>query len=150
MKHLYEYDDQEIQDLKKDLESVGHGPMKGWIVAIIPFDSDGNHVGTTYYAITANTIEEAYDMVAEDWIPEMEDPINSESWEDLLERITQMLDWEQGAKFLTAWEGLTCKRKDPAVEVIRSASPFDVIDMLNREFTNVQSIMSPNPGGNTE
>ena len=42
------------------------------------------------------------------------------------------------------------RSKDPAVEVIRSASPFDVIDMLNKEFTNVQSIMATNPGGNAE
>jgi hypothetical protein len=80
----------------------------------------------------------------------MEDPINPKSWEDLLGEISEILEWETGAKFLTAWKGLTCKRKDPAVEVIRSASPFDVIDMLNKEFTNVQPIMGTNPKGNTE
>jgi len=30
MKHLREFDDQEIQDLMGDLETVGHEQMKGW------------------------------------------------------------------------------------------------------------------------
>jgi hypothetical protein len=150
MKHLYEYEEQDVQGLMKDLEKVGHGPMKGWILSVVPFDTEGSNVGTTYYAIAAGTIEEAYAMVAEDWIPEMEDPINPESWGDLLEKIEEILEWETGAKLLAAWEGLTCRKKDPTIEVIRSASPFDVINMLNKEFTNVQSVMSTSPKGNTE
>ena len=30
MKHLREFDDQEIQDLMGDLETVGHEQLKGW------------------------------------------------------------------------------------------------------------------------
>jgi hypothetical protein len=35
MKHLYEYEDKEIMDLMGDLETVGQGPMKGWLITII-------------------------------------------------------------------------------------------------------------------
>ena len=150
MKHIYEYEEQELQDLVKGLEKVGHAPMKGWIVAVVPFYPNNEIVGTTYYAITADTVEEAYALVAEDWIPEMEDPIDPKSWEDLLEKISEMLEWEMGAIFLTAWEGLVCRRKDPTFEAIRNSSPFEAIKRLDQEFTNVQSVMGASPKGNTE
>ncbi len=153
MKHLYEYEEQEVQDLMKDLEKVGHGPMKGWILSVVPFvpyDSNGSNVGTTYYAVVADTIEEAYDMVAEDWIPEMEDPINPGSWEGLLDKISELLDWETRVKFLAAWKNLIPKSNKKTFEAIRRTSPFDVIKELDKYFTNVRSIMTQNPSGNTD
>ena len=38
MKHLREFDDQEIQDLMGDLEKVGHERLKGWYIGTINED----------------------------------------------------------------------------------------------------------------
>ena len=34
LKHLYEYDDDEIRSMMSDLEEVGHGALKGWLIMV--------------------------------------------------------------------------------------------------------------------
>ena len=41
MKHLREFDDQEIQDLMGDLETVGHEQLKGWYMQTASSGGDG-------------------------------------------------------------------------------------------------------------
>ena len=48
MKHLREFDDQEIQDLMGDLETVGHEQMKGLYMQTI--NSGGNSIGRIFFA----------------------------------------------------------------------------------------------------
>jgi len=51
MKHLYEYEDKEIMDLMGDLEEVGHGPTKGWLIKV-----------TNSHGLTTGEI-----VIADDW-----------------------------------------------------------------------------------
>jgi hypothetical protein len=149
MKHLYEYDDQVVDNLMKNLDRVGQGHMKGWIIAVVPFDQDGSNVGTSYYAVVAETIEEGFNMLLDYATPEPEDPLKFETWEELLEKISDLQGWDYGDKFLAAWKGLTPRVNTPKVEKIRRPSPFEVISELDKYFINVQSIMVSNPNGNT-
>ena len=48
MKHLREFDDQEIQDLMGDLETVGHEQMKGLYMQTI--NTGGNSIGRIFFA----------------------------------------------------------------------------------------------------
>ena len=150
MKHLYEYEDHEVLDLTRDLEKVGHTPMNGWIIAVVPFDSDGSNVGPSYYAVVAETIEEGFNMLLDYATPEPEDPLKFETWEELLEKISDLQGWDYGDKFLAAWKGLTPRVNAPKIEKIRRPSPFEVISELDKYFINVQSIVVSNPNGNTE
>jgi len=50
MKHLREFDDQEIQDLMGDLETIGHEQMKGLYMQTI--NSGGNSIGRIFLLIT--------------------------------------------------------------------------------------------------
>jgi hypothetical protein len=38
MRHLYEYEDEEIKTLMGDLEGVGHGQLKGWLISNNPIN----------------------------------------------------------------------------------------------------------------
>ena len=48
MKHLREFDDQEIQDLMGDLETVGHEQLKGWYMQTT--SSSGEGMGRMIFA----------------------------------------------------------------------------------------------------
>ena len=48
MRHLYEYDDEEVRSLMGDLDKVGHEHTKGWYVESI--DSDGYYSGIVFIA----------------------------------------------------------------------------------------------------
>jgi hypothetical protein len=100
MKHLREYEEQDIKDLMGDMKTIGQAPMEGWIVSISPFDVDNPSRGTKYYAITADNVKEAYVMVSEDWIYEDEDLVSFvediDNFTELSEKINDSTDQQMG------------------------------------------------------
>ena len=154
MKHIREYEEQEIRDLMGDLEKVGQNPPKGWVLAVFPFDVDGplsgGFQGTRYYAITAYSEEEAYLLVAEAAMGELDREelkeliSDASEFSDLEDIVNSASDHESGFVYLREWKGLVPKSKDPKVVVIEDSNPFVVIKELNQEFTNAESVMSTN------
>jgi hypothetical protein len=154
MKHLREYEEQDIKDLMGDMETIGQAPLKGWIVSIAPFDTESTANGTKYYAITADNVKEAYALIAEDWIYEEED-LDSfveevKNFTDLSEGICESTEYQMGFVVLGVWEGLRSTSKKAELVVIEGVNPFEAGRLLNQKFTNAQSVMSANLKGNSK
>ena len=153
MKHLREYEEQEVKDLMGDLEKIGQNPPKGWILSVFPYNtSDGPErgpKGTLYYAITAHTLQEAYFLVAEanGGLPEteLEELVSDvEDFSDLEDVIASASEYESGFIYLQHWEGLVPRNRETNLVEISNSNPFGVIKELSKEFTNVQAVMSAN------
>jgi hypothetical protein len=154
MKHLREYEEQDIKDLMGDMKTIGQDPLKGWIVSVAPFDTELTAHGAKYYAITADNVKEAYALIAEDWIYEEED-LDSfveevENFTDLSGAIGESTDYQMGFVVLGVWEGLRPTAKKSELVVIEGVNPFEAGRLLSQKFTNAQSVMSANPKGNSK
>ena len=154
MKHLREYEEQEIKDLMGDMTSIGQDPLKGWIVSVAPFDTESTAIGAKYYAITADNVKEAYALIAEDWIYEEED-LDSfveevKNFTELSEKINDESDYQMGFVVLGVWEGLRSTSKKAELVVIEGVNPFEAGRLLSQKFTNAQSVMAANPKGNSK
>jgi len=154
MKHLREYEENDIKDLMGDMKTIGQAPLEGWIVSISPFDVDNPSLGTKYYAITADNLKEAYAMVSEDWIYEEEDLVSFvediENFTELSEKINDSTDQQMGFAVLGVWEGLRPISKESESFIIDGINPFEAGRILGQKFSNAQSVMTANPKGNTE
>ena len=154
MKHLREYEEQEIKDLMGDMTSIGQDPLKVWIVSVVPFYVDTSSYGAKYYAITADNVKEAYAITAEDWIYEEED-LDSfvedvDNFTELSEKINDESDYQMGFVVLGVWEGLRSTSKKAELVVIEGVNPFEAGRLLSQKFTNAQSVMAANPKGNSK
>ena len=154
MKHLREYEEQDIKDLMGNMETIGQAPLKGWIVSIAPFDIQTSSSESKYYAITADNVKEAYAMIAEDWIYEEEDldsfVENIDNFTDLSEKINNETEYQMGFVVLGVWEGLRPTSKKSELFVISGINPFEAGVLLSQKFTNAQSVMSANLKGNSK
>ena len=154
MKHLREYEEQDIKDLMGDMETIGQAPLKGWIISVAPFDTELTAHEAKYYAITADNVKEAYALIAEDWIYEEED-LDSfveevKTFTELSEDIGESTDYQAGFVVLGVWEGLRSTSKKAELVVIEGVNPFEAGRLLSQKFTNAQSVMSANPKGNSK
>jgi hypothetical protein len=154
MKHLREYEEQEIKDLMGDMTSIGQDPLKGWVVSVGPFDTESSSYGAKYYAITADNVKEAYAITAEDWIYEEED-LDSfvediDNFTELSEKINDESGYQMGFVVLGVWEGLRPTGKKSELAVIDGINPFEAGRLLSEKFTNAQSVMAANPTGNSK
>jgi hypothetical protein len=154
MKHLREYEEQEIKDLMGDMTSIGQDPLKGWVVSVGPFDTESSSYGAKYYAITADNVKEAYAITAEDWIYEEED-LDSfvediDNFTELSEKINDESGYQMGFVVLGVWEGLRPTGKKSELAVIDGINPFEAGRLLSEKFTNAQSVMAANPKGNSK
>ena len=154
MRHIREYEEQDIKDLMGNMETIGQAPLKGWIVSVAPFDTESTAVGAKYYAITADNVKEAYALIAEDWIYEEED-LDSfveevKNFTDLSEDIGGSTDYQMGFVVLGVWEGLRSTSKKAELVVIEGVNPFEAGRLLSQKFINAQSVMAANPKGNSK
>jgi hypothetical protein len=154
MKHLREYEEQDIKDLMGDMETIGQAPLKGWIVSVGPFDAELTAHGAKYYAITADNVKEAYALIAEGWIYEEED-LDSfveevKDFTDLSGDIAESTDYQMGFVVLGVWEDLRPTAKKSELVVIEGINPFEAGRLLSQKFSNAQSVMSANPKGNSK
>ena len=154
MKHLREYEEQDVKDLMGDMETIGQAPLKGWIISVAPFDTELTAHEAKYYAITADNVKEAYALIAEDWIYEEED-LDSfveevKNFTELSEDIGESTDYQAGFVVLEVWEGLRPTSKKSELFVISGINPFEAGTLLSQKFTNAQSVMSANLKGNSK
>lgn len=62
MKHLKEYEEEDVRDLMGDLETIGHEQLKGWYIGMI--NEEGYF---SIYAILAHNEGEVEQMIRKDW-----------------------------------------------------------------------------------
>lgn len=153
MKHLYEYEDEEIKTMITDLEGVGHGQLKGWIVYGIPFNSNDTTEGGVYYAITAENKDLAiYYFLGESMLDYddarfLYDNTDPKSFKEADEVLLEHFNDEQGVSVKMVWEGLTPKKSKPSAEVYLSNNIVLTLEKLKEHFSNVESVLKSNPEG---
>ena len=161
MKHLYEYEDEEIKSMITDLEGVGQGPLKGWLISCVFKGFHNAADGTAYISIGAETIREAmslfatfygevYDVETKD-LREMLEATHEDDFVQLaynLLRVTPELDEHEVLQFLSIWDGLNPISKKSFIEQRGTNNIMYTLDEIKKEFSNVESVLRANKSGN--
>jgi hypothetical protein len=128
LKPLYEYEEDEIMDLLGDLEKVGHGPMKGWIVQI-----------TNKHGLTTGEI-----LIAEDWkeaqmIYDKNGTISGQG-----PHLASTLATMKQSSTIVSWDisdGFRAKRNVRGYKKWDMANPYTNVEVLDGLFTNARDIL---------
>ena len=160
MKHLYEYEDEEIKNLMTDLEGVGHEYLKGWLISCM-FEGYHNAAeGTAYVSIGAKNSREAISLFADligdiysidaEVLKEALDKTKSDDFSLLGKNIFSLDsgDNEDSPFIFNVWEGLVPISKIPFVEERGTGNILYTMEELKKEFTNVESVLRANKKGN--
>jgi len=149
MKYVKAFNESE-ETLIGDLDQLGLESMKGWILALQPWNSDDPE-NYFYLCVTAPNI---YAAVEQMMIGVGGDDISIEPYEvdkhgfNVVQKIADINDDEWGITILAAWEGLIPKGKTPDSVQINLVNPFSIITELESNFSNVSSILRQSPEGN--
>jgi hypothetical protein len=155
MKHLYEYDDEEIKSMMTDLEGVGHGQPKGWIIAIDFPNSYNTATGTSYLAIVAETIGEALNLFV-NYLVEV-GIVYEGDVEDMLEGSDNfysiisdkiILPGGEDIAIINMWQGLTPISKNSSLVEMDTDNILYTMEELKKTFSNVESVLRQHKIGN--
>ena len=148
MKYVKAFNESE-KTLIGDLDQLGLESMKGWILALQPWNSDDVE-NYFYLCITAPNIYVAVEQmmigVGED-IEIEPDEVDKYGF-NVVQKIADMTGDEWGITILAAWEGLIPKGKTPDSVQINLVNPFSIISELETNFSNVSAILRQSPEGN--
>ncbi len=148
MKYITPFNESE-ETLIGDLDQLGLESMKGWILALQPWNSDDVE-NYFYLCITAPNIYVAVEQmmigVGED-IEIEPDEVDKYGF-NVVQKIADMTGDEWGITILAAWEGLIPKGKTPDSVQINLVNPFSIISELETNFSNVSAILRQSPEGN--
>jgi hypothetical protein len=129
LKHLYEYDDDEIRSMMGDLEEVGHGSLKGWLIIMVN--------------LNGQTLVEM--LIADDW---KKATMIYDKHGNLGGRGVQLaseLSKYQTDRNLTSWDiidGFNAKGYKEGYKKWDMANPYYTTQVLNHFFSNAESIMN--------
>lgn len=129
LKHLYEYDDDEIKSMMGDLEEVGHGSLKGWLIVMVN--------------LSGQTLVEM--LIADDWkratmIYDKHGILGGKGvhLSSELSRIKtsgSMISWD-------ILDGFNAKGYKEGYKKWDMANPYYTIQVLNHFFSNSETIMN--------
>jgi hypothetical protein len=129
LKHLYEYDDDEIRQMMGDLEEVGHGSLKGWLI------------------ITVNThgLSLAEMVIADDWkkATMIYDKHGNLGGKGV--HLASELARIKTSGNLSGWDiidGFNAKGYKEGYKKWDMANPYYTVEVLNHFFSNAETIMS--------
>jgi hypothetical protein len=129
LKHLYEYDDEELKDLMGDLEGVGLGNLKGWLI------------------ITVNThgLSLAEMVIADDWkkATMIYDKHGNLGGKGV--HLASELARIKTSGNLSGWDiidGFNAKGYKEGYKKWDMANPYYTVEVLNHFFSNAETIMS--------
>jgi hypothetical protein len=159
MKHLYEYEDEEIKNLMTDLEGVGHEYLKGWLISCMFKGYHNAAEGTAYVSIGAKNSREAMSLFADllgdiysinpEVLKEALDKTKSDNFSLLGKNILFSESDDDASTFIfNVWEGLVPISKIPFVEERGTGNISYTMEELKKEFTNVESVLRANKKGN--
>ena len=129
LKHLYEYDDDEIRSMMGDLEEVGHGSLKGWLIITV------NVHGLTLAEM----------VIADDWkkatmIYDKHGNLGGKGVH-LASELSRM----KSSGNLTSWDildGFNAKGYKEGYKKWDMANPYYTIQVLNHFFSNGETIIN--------
>jgi len=129
LKHLYEYDDDEIRSMMSDLEEVGHGSLKGWLIITV------NIHGLTLAEM----------VIADDWkkattIYDKHGNIGGKG----VHLASELAKYKVNNN-LTSWDiidGFDAKGYKEGYKKWDMANPYYTVEVLNHFFSNSETIMS--------
>jgi hypothetical protein len=148
MKHLREFDDQEIQDLMGDLEKVGHERLKGWYIGTI--NEDG-YFGIC--AVLAHNEGELEQIMRESWrwakqyMPErIGDAYKGRNtlYNNFLDALMSNLMDNEVIKFSQVFKDLAVKNsagKKPSLLTFPGYNPIIATEKLEELFSNIRQKM---------
>ncbi len=132
MKHIkpiFEYEDDDIRDLLGDMETIGQGPMKGWLILM-----------TNRNGLTTGEI-----IIADDWkeaqmIYDKNGTISGQG----VHLASSLASMKQNSS-LIAWDivdGFKAKVYTKGYKKWNTENPYTTVEILDTFFTNSKVIMS--------
>ena len=128
LKALYEYEDKEIIDLLGDLESVGHGPMKGWLIQI-----------TNRNGLTTGEI-----VIAEDWKEGQEIYSKLGMIQGQGVHLASALAGMKQNSSLISWDivdGFKARRSVRGYKKWDMSNPYTTVEIMDEFFSNARDIL---------
>jgi hypothetical protein len=148
MKHIKEFEDQEIHDLLGDLEKVGHERLKGWYIGKI--DKDG-YFGIC--AVLAHNEGEVESILRESWrwakqyMPEKIGEAykgRNMLYDNFLDALMSNLMNKEEIKFYQVYRDLEVKNpsgRKPSILSFPGYNPFTATAELEKIFSNIRQKM---------
>jgi hypothetical protein len=129
LKHLYEYDDEELKDLMGDLEGVGLGNLKGWLIIMVN--------------LNGQTLAEM--VIADDWkkATTIYDKHGNLGGRGV--HLASELARYKTARNITSWDiidGFNAKGYKEGYKKWDMANPYYTTQVLNHFFSNAETIMN--------
>ena len=132
MKHIkpiFEYEDEDIRDLLGDMDSIGQGPMKGWLIII-----------TNKHGLTTGEI-----VVADDWkeAQMIYDKTGIVSGQGV-HLASSLASMKQNSS-LIAWDiidDLKARVYTKGYKKWDMSNPYATVEILDTFFTNSRTVMS--------
>lgn len=132
MKHIkpiFEYEDDDIRDLLGDMESIGQGPMKGWLIMI-----------TNKHGLTTGEI-----LIAEDWgeAQKIYDKHGTVSGQGT--HLASALGVMKHNSAVVSWDivdGFKSRVYTKGYKKWDMANPYTTVEILDAFFTNAKDIMN--------
>ena len=128
LKALYEYEDKEIIDLLGDLESVGHGPMKGWLIQI-----------TNRNGLTTGEI-----VIAEDWKEGQEIYSKLGMIQGQGVHLASALAGMKQNASLISWDivdGFKARKSVRGYKKWDMSNPYTTVEIMDEFFSNARDIL---------
>jgi hypothetical protein len=129
LKHLYEYDDEELKDLMGDLEGVGLGNLKGWLIIMVN--------------LNGQTLAEM--VIADDWkkATTIYDKHGNLGGRGV--HLASELARYKTSRNITSWDiidGFNAKGYKEGYKKWDMANPYYTTQVLNHFFSNAETIMN--------
>jgi hypothetical protein len=162
MKHLYEYEDEEIKSMMTDLEGVGHGSLKGWLISCSLKGYHNASEGSCYLCIGATDVREAMSLYATflgdvygfptEILKEALKQTKDDSFSSLGEAIfsSDSTSDEEPPSILNVWKDLIPNSKNSFIEEFDTNNIIFTLDELKKQFKNLESVLRSNKIGNYE
>ena len=132
MKHIkpiFEYEDEELQDLLGDMESIGQGPMKGWLITI-----------TNKHGLTTGEI-----VIADDWIEAQRIYDKNGMIAGQGNSLASYLATMKTSGTIVSWDiidGFKARAYTKGYKKWDMANPYATVEILDAFFTNSREIMN--------
>jgi hypothetical protein len=150
MRHLKEFEEDEIFSDVDDLSALGFDTYSGYVIAYNTTNA-GNVIGWGYslVVIIANSEKQAIDTFLSDYEDWEGDLADIKEWEDV---VMELDDWfgMDGVVYIDSiWRGLKPRvlKNEPSIETINAYNPYSAIQDLEKMFSNAKEIMTKYPLG---
>jgi hypothetical protein len=128
MKHIKEYSDDELSDLLGDLESVGQGPLRGWMLCI------ANRNGLSTIEI----------LIANDWEEALNIYDKNGQFQGKNLHLVSDLSKLRLSGVIVYWDildGFKAKAYKKGYKKWQNNNPYTTVEILDHFFTNSKDIL---------